>query len=96
MLKHSEIPAGKRARILHHPGGMRLASSLLLGECLLRHEKDRVLGISIYDGYAEYLKPFLGGSTAGPEPVNAWGFLSGLRDVARIDGYCNALSLCRV
>ena len=27
--------------------------------------------------------------------VDAWSLLAGLGDIARIDGYCNAMSLCR-
>lgn len=44
----------------------------------------------------KYLDPFfMAAAQAGPEPVDAWSLLAGLGDIARIDGYCNAMSLCR-
>ena len=59
-------------------------------------EPGELLGIGVNDGYAKYLKTLLHSScTTGPEPVDAWSLLAGLGDIARIDGYCNAMSLCR-
>ena len=96
MLKHTEIPAGKRIRILHSPGGAGLAPALLLGEGLFRFEEHCVLDISIHDGDAKYLKALLHGScTTGPEPVHSRSLLAGLGYEAGIDGYCNAVSLRR-
>ena len=96
MLKHTKIPSGERIRVLHSPCGTRLTTTLLVSKGLFRLEENRVLGIGIDDGYAEYLKSLLhGSSTTGPEPVDARGFLAGLGYVARINGYCDAMSLRR-
>ncbi len=96
MLKHTEIPADKRIGILHSPGGAGLTPTLFLGEGLLRFEEHGILDIGIYDGYAEYLKPFLHSCcAAGPEPVHSRSLLAGLGYEAGVDCYCNAVSLRR-
>lgn len=95
-VEHPQIPSGEGVGILHPLGAVRFSSSLLVCEGLFCLEEDRVLGIGVNDGYAKYLEPLLHGSrTTGPEPVDAWSLLAGLGDIARIDGYCNAMSLCR-
>ena len=59
MLKHRKIPTGNGIGVLHTPGGAWLAPALLLGEGLFRFEKHGVLDVSIHNGDAKYLKPFL-------------------------------------
>lgn len=77
--EHPQIPSGKGIGILHPFGALRLAATLLVGECLLGLEKDRVPGVGIHDGDAEYLQPLLHGRcTPRPEPVNAGVFLPDL------------------
>ena len=96
LVEHPQIPSGERIGIFHPLGEVRFSSSLLVSESLFGFKKDRVLGIGVNDGYAQYLELLLHSScTTGPEPVKACSLLAGLGDVAWIDGYCNAMSLCR-
>ena len=85
---------GKQAIRFRERFQMLGLGATLLGalDRLNRLEVHGFIGVCIDKSYSEYLKPPLGRSgAAGPEVSHTRSLLSGLADVARVNGDCRAL-----